>query len=76
MNVARVGGEVMQFCCIGHFLSRKILIDEESVLQNSVCVLQFRVYVLQNSELVLLYSSTWLYTIYVSRKIVCVYLAK
>ena len=39
------------------------VIDEESVLQNSVCVLKFRVYVLQNSELVLLNSSTWLKTI-------------
>ena len=41
----------MQFCCIEHFFVAKLfndVIDEESVLQNSVCVLQIRVYVLQN----------------------------
>ena len=51
VSVAMVGGEVVQFCCIEHFFVAKLfndVIDEESVLQNSVCVLQFRVYVLQN----------------------------
>ena len=45
VSVAIVGGEVMQFCVAKLFND---VIDEESVLQNSFCVLQFRVYVLQN----------------------------
>ena len=58
-----VGGEVVQFCCIEHFFVAKLfndVIDEESVLQNSVCVLQFRY---MSCKMVLLNSSTWLYTI-------------